>query len=161
MFTLERRRGLVVDSAPALSFAVRRGAYLSLDSGRRVRDAVVMDADDLTDEDLEEFRAKLLALQDELTAALRSTDESSKTVQLDQAAVGRVSRIDAIQQQKMSSAYRQRVRIRLQQVKAALMAIDRGEYGYCAMCEEPIVLERLEIRPESPICVACQTERER
>ncbi len=120
-----------------------------------------MNAEDLADEQIEEYRRKLIELQGELTAALHSTDESSKTVALDQASVGRLSRIDAIQQQQMSKAYRSRVRIRLQQVKAALAAIKRGDYGYCNACEEPIALERLEIRPESPICVQCQSERER
>jgi DnaK suppressor protein len=119
-----------------------------------------MDAEDLTEEQIEAYRQTLLELKDELTAALRSTDESSKTVELDQAAFGRLSRIDAIQQQQMSKAYRGRVRIRLQQVKAALSAIDRGDYGHCNACGEPIALKRLEIRPESPICVECQSERE-
>lgn len=119
-----------------------------------------MNAEDLSEEEIEEFRERLKELKEELGVALHSTDESSKTVELDQAAFGRLSRIDAIQQQQMSKAYRKRVRIRLQQVKAALIAIDRGAFGYCNACEEPIALERLEVRPESPICVECQTDRE-
>lgn len=119
-----------------------------------------MNAEDLSEEQLEEQRQKLVALKEELSVALRSTDESSKTVKLDQASVGRLSRMDAIQQQQMSKAYRGRVRIRLQQVKAALSGIDRGDYGFCNACEEPIALDRLEVRPESPICVECQSQRE-
>lgn len=120
-----------------------------------------MNAEDLTEEQIEEFRQMLLELKEELSTAMHSTDESSKTVQLDQASVGRLSRMDAIQQQQMSKAYRGRVRIRLQQVKAALSSIERGSFGFCNACEEPIALERLEIRPESPICMECQSERER
>lgn len=119
-----------------------------------------MDAEDLTDEQIEEYRQKLLELQEELTHSLHSTDESSKTVELDQAAFGRLSRMDAIQQQQMSKAYRGRVRIRMQQVKSALSAIERGQYGICNSCKEPIAVKRLDVRPESPICMECQSERE-
>ena len=120
-----------------------------------------MDDDELTPQELEEFQATLLELESELVESLQSTQDSAKAVELDQEAFGRVSRIDAIQQQQMSKAYRERLRTRLQQVRGALSAIERGEYGYCTVCEEPITRDRLAIRPESPVCVECQSRRER
>ena len=48
----------------------------------------------------------------------------------------------------------------LQQVREALERIDRGEYGMCEACEEPIPPRRLEALPYARYCVACQTKAE-
>lgn len=118
------------------------------------------DVEELTDEQIEALKEQLEALVVELSAALSSTDDSSKRVELDQAKMGRLSRIDAIQQQQMSKAYRKRTKVRLQQVRAALDSIKRGDFGSCNACEMPIAYTRLQARPESPICMECQSERE-
>lgn len=118
------------------------------------------DVEELSDEQVEELRQKLVDLEVELGESIRSTDDSAKTVELDQACIGRLSRIDAIQQQQMSKAYRQRSKIRLQQVRASLDSIERGDFGICNVCEDPISYKRLSARPESPICMRCQSERE-
>jgi DnaK suppressor protein len=60
----------------------------------------------------------------------------------------------------MASANRRSVELRLTQVRSALAALERGEYGACRRCEEPIGYRRLKSRPESPFCVACQRGRE-
>lgn len=40
----------------------------------------------------------------------------------------------------------------LRQIEAALARLDRGEYGICAVCGEPIEPERLELIPEAVRC---------
>lgn len=115
----------------------------------------------LRPEQLESLRVALEALDRELEAALASTSEAARPVALDQAAIGRVSRIDAIQQQKMIEANRLAQQARRQRVRAALHRLADGSYGDCLACGEAIAPSRLEARPESPLCVACQTERER
>lgn len=70
--------------------------------------------------------------------------------------IGRVSRIDAIQQQKMAQAEQGRARLRLQAVQAALERVEDEEYGFCCQCGEPVGYKRLWARPESPFCVPCQ-----
>ena len=115
----------------------------------------------LTPAQLGELRAALATLKDELAHSLSLSADAAKPVQLDQSAMGRVSRIDAIQQQKMVAANRHRQRIRLQQSLAALRAMDEDEYGYCRRCEEPIAVKRLQVRPESPVCLSCQSAMER
>ena len=115
----------------------------------------------LTPAQLQELRAALVALRDELRHGLSLSTDAAKPVQLDQSAVGRLSRIDAIQQQKMVAANRQRQRIRLQQSVAALRIMEEDEYGFCRRCEEPIALGRLRVRPEAPVCLSCQSAMER
>jgi len=50
---------------------------------------------------------------------------------------------------------------RLHDIDTALTSIDKGSYGICGRCEEPISPERLEVKPDATHCVACQQEVER
>ncbi len=43
----------------------------------------------------------------------------------------------------------------------ALERLDRGGYGRCEVCGEPIPAERLEARPSATTCVRCATARPR
>jgi DnaK suppressor protein len=107
-----------------------------------------------------ELRTKLLTLRAELKAQMTASADGARPVELDQGAVGRVSRMDALQQQKMVEAQRVRAGIRLQQVDAALEAFGDDAYGLCRMCDDPIGFKRLQARPESPLCLPCQREVE-
>ena len=75
---------------------------------------------------------------------------------LDQQSVGRVSRIDAIQQQQMAIASQQQASTQLRKVEQALQRIDAGDYGACLECGEAIALARLEAQPEAELCIGCQ-----
>ena len=101
----------------------------------------------------------LMALKVELAALLDTTAEGVRPVDLDQP-IGRLSRIDAIQQQKLAQANRRRTEIRLRQVMAALAAMAEGDYGECKRCGDEIGDARLDARPEAPVCLACQEELE-
>ena len=114
-------------------------------------------AEELTEEQREELRQVLLALREELQRTLVVTAEHASVVELDQAAVGRLSRMDAIQQQHMADAQKRRNELRLQQIAVAL-ADEQDEYGWCKKCGEPIGFKRLKARPESPCCVSCMAE---
>lgn len=48
----------------------------------------------------------------------------------------------------------------LAQVDAALQRLDKGTYGNCMDCGEPIALERLLVQPAAPRCVRCQEAHE-
>ncbi len=108
--------------------------------------------DSLTPDQEAELRADLRVLEAQLRALLELSAEGARPVELDQAAVGRVSRIDAIQQQQMNRAGRERARARLAQVRAALAS---DGYGECRRCDDPIGFARLKARPEAPFCVGC------
>ena len=115
---------------------------------------------ELTEEQTEGLRNALRKLQSGLEQLLRSTRESAQPVDLDEP-IGRLTRMDAIQQQKMSAANRRTHDIRLKQVKQALAAMNSDRYGLCRRCEDPIGFPRLEARPESPYCLDCQDEVDR
>jgi len=115
---------------------------------------------ELTAAEQRELHTKLLELRSELTNLLVDSSASSKTVDLDQP-IGRLSRMDALQQQAMAKANRAGHQRRLTLVDAALIAIKTERYGECRRCEEPIGFSRLQVRPESPFCLDCQKESER
>lgn len=115
--------------------------------------------DELTTEQIEELHANLTSLHTSLQEALEAGAEGAKPVDVDEP-IGRISRGDAMQQQQMARATKQKNQLRLQQCEVALKAADNGEYGYCRMCEEPIGYKRLKARPETPFCLTCQSNRE-
>jgi DnaK suppressor protein len=114
----------------------------------------------LTSEQTNELLKDLEDLARELQQSLEGSAQAARPVELDQPAVGRVSRIDAIQQQKMLEANRQAQKARLGLVRAALLRCEEDEYGDCRGCGESIGHKRLKARPESVFCIACQTARE-
>ena len=59
----------------------------------------------LSDADIQHFKQTILQLQKALLAVEQSGKESTRTVELDQTAVGRVSRMDALQGQAMAKEY--------------------------------------------------------
>ena len=105
--------------------------------------------------DLARYRIKLLALRDELSAQSDQSKDSRAAVQLDQQAVGRVSRVDALQQQAMAQELERRRQRELVRLDAALKRVDDGSFGECAACGEPIGEKRLGLDPTLPTCVRC------
>ena len=97
------------------------------------------------------IRARILALNEEIDGGKSATD----TVQLDQQMVGRLSRMDAMQQQAMAVAANQRRSAEIQHLKATLLRIDDDEFGYCEDCGDDIAIERLEINPTTTRCMSC------
>ncbi len=116
-------------------------------------------AEDLTPEQLEDLHGDLLTLHDLLVKELAEGSDRTQTVDLDQP-IGRISRVDALQQQKMAQAQRQRTRGRLSLVKVTLKLGDDGDYGECRRCGESIGYDRLKAKPESPLCVPCARSAE-
>lgn len=115
---------------------------------------------ELTDEQIKELSIDLETLKESLRDLLELSANRAETVKLDQTLVGRVSRIDAIQQQQMAKANRQQYEVQLRQVHQALKRIEEDDYGYCRSCDEPIGYGRLKIRPETPLCIQCQSKSE-
>ena len=111
---------------------------------------------ELSATEIESLRCDLEALTRELTAQLEANADAARPVKLDQTAVGRISRVEAMQDQAMAQAAQRTAKLRLEQCHNALQAIARGGYGLCRKCEEPIGVKRLRAKPEAPFCLSCQ-----
>lgn len=104
----------------------------------------------------------LALLRDELERALAKLERSMKTsrraarpVELDQSSVGRLSRMDALQNQSMTKGLQEREQQKLALLLEALERMEAGTYGSCTGCREPIGFERLLLFPEARTCAAC------
>jgi DnaK suppressor protein len=115
--------------------------------------------DELSEEEQRELEGDLLKAKRELVAILESNKEESAPVDLD-LPIGRISRMDAMQQQSMAKANRASAKQRLALIGVALKTLEEGDYGFCRDCDEPIGFARLKARPETPFCVTCQGSRE-
>jgi DnaK suppressor protein len=113
----------------------------------------------LTEHEVASLAEDLRGLRERLHAGLDAARDASKPVDLDEP-IGRLSRMDALQQQNMATANRRASQLRLQLVEAAQRRIEEGAYGDCLDCGEPVGFARLEARPESPFCLGCQSRRE-
>ncbi len=81
--------------------------------------------------------------------------QNRKLVTLDQQSTGRLTRMDAMQQQAMAQAQERNRVATLVRIDQALKLINDGEYGYCLSCGEEIAEKRLEIDPTATHCVSC------
>lgn len=114
---------------------------------------------ELTNKQRCELQRALLDLQRELQKQLQDSSDGAMPVSLDQP-IGRLSRMDAMQQQSMVQANRRTAQARLTRIEAALRRCQSEEYGLCVECEEEIGYARLKAQPEAPFCIGCQSNRE-
>ena len=120
-----------------------------------------MSSNPLTPQQIEQLRQLLVAQQDELENLVNSAHSGTQTVTLDQQSVGRVSRIDALQQQQMAIANQQQASAQLRSIEQALRRIDAGgDYGLCEECGEAIAFARLQAQPGACLCIGCQSASE-
>lgn len=107
--------------------------------------------------DLQHLRSLLQARLAELES-LENAAQSRDSIELDQSKVGRLSRMDALQQQAMLDANRERGKRERLRIEAAFRRIDEGSYGYCAQCDEAIAIGRLTFDPATPLCIECASK---
>ncbi len=113
------------------------------------------------DVDREYFRKLLERRREEILARRDEQREAAGPVELDQARVGRLSRMDALQQQALAKAADSRWVYELQRVEAALVRIRTGEFGCCQLCGEDIAQKRLAADPGVANCITCAGLKER
>lgn len=94
----------------------------------------------------------------ELEEEGRISADSRAPVTLQQDSVGRLSRIDAMQQQQMARATQQRRASEQTRIRAALARLDEDEWGWCLTCGEQIAEARLRHDPSVAQCVGCASK---
>jgi len=70
-------------------------------------------------------------------------------------AIGRVSRMDAINNKSVNEAALRQKEQQLKSLKEALKNINDSKFGRCIVCGENIPMGRIVIMPESKKCVRC------
>lgn len=67
---------------------------------------------------------------------------------------------DLIEREK-SAALLATLERKLESIETALRSIEKGLYGICERCGQPIDPERLEVKPDATLCLPCQIEVEK
>lgn len=121
----------------------------------------------LTENDLQSFRARLSTELDQTTNEIREIDEQVQTY----LASGQDSsygvdnhigdQADIVYEEERLLSVRARLRDRQSLIEAALLKIDRGQYGYCEECHQPIPQDRLDALPYATHCIQCAEKRDR
>ena len=70
-------------------------------------------------------------------------------------AVGRVSRMDAINNRSVNEAAMRKKQLKLSKLEQALEKIDTPGFGKCTRCGEDIPWGRIAVMPESTLCIRC------
>ncbi|MEM8582940.1 MAG: TraR/DksA C4-type zinc finger protein [Bacteroidota bacterium] len=69
--------------------------------------------------------------------------------------IGRISRMDAINNQAVVQASLRQAKAKLAKLQHGLSSIDEPNFGKCKRCGRDIPPMRLVLMPESPFCVRC------
>jgi len=101
--------------------------------------------------DPETARARLLAERERLMAELGEPIQSPGQMTYGSQAAA----ASQVFEQQRDLALRDRSRLELSRVEAAVRALDDGTYGTCANCGKPIAAERLEAIPWVATCIDC------
>ncbi|MGR3813153.1 MAG: TraR/DksA family transcriptional regulator [Cognatishimia activa] len=104
-----------------------------------------------------EIREIILQKLAELEEQDRLGRDGQAVVELDQQAVGRLSRMDALQSQAMAKATQAQREIQVKALNAALKRMEDDDYGYCQDCGEDIPDARLKLNPAVLKCMSCAT----
>jgi DnaK suppressor protein len=70
-------------------------------------------------------------------------------------AIGRISRMDAINNKSVTEATLRQAEEKLNKLQYVLTRIGKEGFGFCLKCKKQIPIGRILIRPESQHCVQC------
>ena len=103
---------------------------------------------------MKKYREQLEESLFEIEQYLEKTEESAEAVSPDKS-LGRLSRMEAMQDQQLMLEARRRKKMQKVAVQSALQRIENGQFGTCIFCGNLIPEERLDVAPESSSCVDC------
>lgn len=96
-------------------------------------------------------------IQEELLATRELVEkyrELSKPIAPENA-IGRVSRMDAINNKSVNEAALRKAETKLNNLEVALTKVDDPDFGYCIKCKNEIPLGRILLMPHAVSCVNC------
>ncbi len=109
----------------------------------------------MTERNSQHYVEIIQARLSELEAEDALGQAGQETQMLDQQAIGRLSRMDALQNQAMALATGARRDAERTRLQAALRRIEDGSFGYCEECGEEIAPGRVELDPAAVRCIDC------
>lgn len=109
---------------------------------------------------MEEIKKKLLEMQEVIVRDYEQENNLSKA----SATRDTGDNIDHAYEERereLHQLFCERDRVKLKQIRKALIRIDKDEYGTCEDCETTIRKSRLLALPFTRLCISCKTEEEK
>lgn len=100
------------------------------------------------------IRAKIEKKLNKLHSDISSMEAMTQPVSPDDS-IGRVSRMDAINNKSVMEATLRNSRQKLIGLEYALKNLESDHFGICQKCKKPIQEARILLMPESQYCVGC------
>lgn len=149
-----------VKSAPKKPAAAKDKPTAPLDSGVISEAALLKmsDKDYMNDAQLAFFKAKLLAMREEILSNARETGEHLKE---NEVFADPNDRATVEEENMLEQRVRDRERKLMKKINQSLQRIESGEYGFCLETGEPIGLPRLLARPTAELSIEAQEKHER
>lgn len=105
-------------------------------------------------EEKKKFEILIKEKIDQLKLDIKDLKELTKAVEPD-CAIGRVSRMDAINNKSINEAALRKREEKLRGLEYALQQLPKEDFGTCSRCGNEIQKERILLMPESRFCVPC------
>ncbi len=111
----------------------------------------------MSPEEQEQFKANIQKKLDKLDRKIADLEELCKPVSPDEA-IGRVSRMDAINNRAVNQQALDNNKAKRESLKQALEKVSDPDFGYCVQCGGSIGVGRLSAMPESTKCINCANQ---
>jgi len=105
-------------------------------------------------EERADLKTKIVSSIEETERDISELEELTKPIAPENA-IGRVSRMDAINNKSINEAALAQARTKLDKLKFALDKCAEPDFGSCKRCGQAIPMGRLMLMPESLFCVKC------
>ncbi len=103
---------------------------------------------------VDEIKEKIITEIEKTEKSIVEYKEITKPVKPD-CAIGRISRMDAINNKSVAEAALRKAEEKLSNLKYVLGQVDEDDFGVCAKCKKQIPLGRILLMPQSRYCVHC------
>jgi len=108
----------------------------------------------LTASEIDKIRGIITSQLNKLELDIKEYTELTKPISPENA-IGRISRMDAINNKSVNEAALRNSKNRQQRLKRTLAELDSSSFGLCRQCGNEIELEKLLVMPDSVRCVTC------
>jgi len=110
---------------------------------------------------IDSLRHRLLARRASIIGRVTRTEDVLGQMEDNQPASEVEEEAQDLNQARLMAQLEERGRAEITAIDFAITRIERGEYGYCETCEEPIDVARLEVLPTARLCTTCAESNER
>ncbi|MEM7102562.1 MAG: TraR/DksA C4-type zinc finger protein [Bacteroidota bacterium] len=108
----------------------------------------------MDDKQREEIREIISKEIEKTTITIKEYEEMTKPIAPENA-IGRISRMDAINNKSVADAALRQAKRKLKNLQFALSKVDDKNFGHCRRCKNLIPIQRILLVPQSQFCVRC------